>query len=132
MKAIAKSPQPKVFIANNCEMTAAIKFGIITEQCKGRGICSITTDGPDFRALECNYANALVRMAPNNKLSMSFLKSSMKTCTVEKYFKSSFFVMDEPFQVPQEVLFQIGLSQYHIETGQYEITEFKQYFEVTF
>lgn len=114
-------------------IAATIKFGIITEQCKGKGICSITTDGPDFKAaIQCNNAKAIIHTEPNNSLTISFEKSSMNEYTRKKYFGLGLFEVTEAFTVPPSILTPLILNHYLIDTGEYKVQETELYFKVKF
>ena len=123
----------KIFITKRREITATIKFGVITQQCKGKGICSITTDGPDFQTgLQCNTARGIVGVDSNNSLTICFEKSSMKEYILKKFFDSGIFLVMESFILPSEILNSIALDHYQINMGEYEIQETETYFKVKF
>lgn len=115
------------------EVRATIRFGIITKQCKGKGICSVTVDGPDFKAQDCGYAQATISRCANNMLSIQFDKISMSPWTQKRYFSSSTFTIEEAYCLPQSItkLLEIKDNTY-IDVGEYRIDEFETLFIIQF
>lgn len=68
------------------KITATVRFGLITMKCKGRGICSVTADGPDLKLQECNYAKARICIEPNNGLAFFLILLQEMKCRFKRPF----------------------------------------------
>jgi hypothetical protein len=113
------------------DIRATIILGQLSQKCKGKGICSITLDSPEAKNHPSNMVNAILSFDhTSNQLTIHFTKSSIKACTQKAYFNSDFFEVKEPFELTGEILNRFSLEQYHIDTGQYRITELDQYYTI--
>lgn len=108
---------------------AIIRFGIITRQCKGKGICSVTVDGPDMENEQCNYAKAILSYSDPN-LTISIVKASVESCTRMEFFSSNFFEVEEAFVIPSVVSNLLGIEEHTIAPGRYRIQETRRYWKI--
>jgi hypothetical protein len=85
--------------------SCTINFGRRSKDCTGFGICSIvisTEMAPPDRA-SGNCATGTADLV-NGQLSIAFKKSSMSRETIAKFFPNGKFVVEEDYQVAQEII----------------------------
>ena len=119
-------------ILNKPTVKASVVLGVITKQCKGKGICAVIMDPPLDQVPECNHIEAMIRLHPDHTLSFRFQKSSFQPCTYEKYFNDRFFEVEETFMMPLEILQHLAIEEFSISAGQYLLVEDKYSYQVNF
>lgn len=122
----------KVQLPKFSKVFATIKFGVISMQCKGKGICSINIDVLELKEQQCSYAEAFLTHDSNGSLVILFIKSSMKECTYAKYFGTGLFEVCLPFRLPQEIIFLLDIRDNSIIPGFYLVEDTGLFLKITF
>jgi hypothetical protein len=86
-------------------LTCTINFGRRSKDCSGFGICSIviSTELAATNRPNTNSASGTADFV-NGQLSIAFKKSSMSRETIAKFFPNGKFVVEEDYQVAQEIV----------------------------
>lgn len=131
MTVMASSNIATAPLETNTKVHATIRFGIITKQCKGKGICTVTVDGPDMANEQCNQVKAILSCSGPN-LTISIAKANIRSCTRREFFSSDFFEVEEAFIVPPGVSNLLGIEDYIVAPGRYRIQETRRYWKIDF
>jgi len=102
-----------------------IKFGRPKHDCAKFGICEFTLEikGLELFRAEKNIAIATASINESGNLVLQFEKNNMMLETITTYF-DRVFIMDEDFEVPQDVLAELNwYDSYIIKTGEYYVQD---------
>ncbi len=104
--ASANTYQPATPTLSACpiKITITINFGRHSQGCSGSGICSIIISA-EFATVKPSGNSATgTADVVNGQLTIAFKKSSMSRETMAKYFPNGKFVVEEDYQVAQEIV----------------------------
>ena len=92
--------------ANPLRITITINIGARSKGCEGFGICSIIISASLSTESNRPSNNSSVGTADvvNGKMTINFKKSSMTREAIAKYFANGQFIVDEDYQVAQEIV----------------------------
>ncbi|MEL6866764.1 MAG: hypothetical protein AAFP19_20240 [Bacteroidota bacterium] len=118
-------------------LIAEVVLGMPSRDCKNFGICKIDLVGRNDR-----IDNTLSKTAPNktvagisvtksNRLELAFIRKLMRPITEQCYFSDCFLII-EPISLPANICRQLGIEQFEIKAGAYEITASNTFFIVRF
>jgi hypothetical protein len=80
----------------------------------------------------CHFAEVHIRRDDRERLLFSFYKESMRKSTVQKYFYSTHFKIEEAVIIPGFVKRNLDLERQRIKKGIYPIIDFGNSIQVLF
>ncbi|GAB5551959.1 MAG: hypothetical protein Sapg2KO_15500 [Saprospiraceae bacterium] len=119
-------------VVNRAQVMTVTILGLITKKCEGRGICAVGIDPPLDQFDACHEVRTKISLNEDGALSFHFIKASCKDCTINKYFSQDTFTIEEAFSMPADITHLLGLDNFLIDAGEYELFEAKQSYCVIF
>lgn len=110
-----------------------IVFGMPSQDCRGTGICKITSDV--FRSADqkknCRHTIAFAgRTAGGNKISLFFLRELLCINLFRDQFRNGVFEMPEACALPEDMAAALNLQGSALMPGTYRIVEKDNCFRV--
>ncbi|MBK6929476.1 MAG: hypothetical protein IPH12_00930 [Saprospirales bacterium] len=101
-----------------------VVFGTPSKNCSGAGICLITNRIRQGYEIPCPHTPARIHYLPNQELVFRFRKRYLSEATVQAYFRSGFFLVEESFCLPRLLVRRWNLPLDQIQAGRYPVEEF--------
>ena len=101
-----------------------IVFGMPSQDCRGTGICKLTSDldQPPGRNKECRQTVAFAaKPAEAGKISLLFFRELLCVDLFRRQFRNGIFDMPEPCALPFPLAEQLGLAGKKLLPGNYTI-----------
>lgn len=114
------------------EVEMEVVFGTPSKNCSGAGVCLIAGRFPEGYKIACSHAPARIHFLPGNELVFRFRKHALNNRIIQRYFKANSFLVEEPFQLPRQLVDQWSLPVQNIAAGQYPVQEFAQEWRLYF
>ena len=100
-----------------------IQIGRPKKKCSGFGICLIKVEvEPAPPPVEERGTARATGWVEGGRLYLEFERNSIESTTLQTYFGSGTFRMEEDYTLPTEVASALGVSAYTIKAGSYPIT----------
>jgi hypothetical protein len=119
--------RPAAFQAIDTQLIRCdIVFGMPSQDCRGTGICKLTSD---FQAnlhlkQECRNTVAFAgRVGVGNRLTLIFFRELLCTQLYSRHFRKGVLEMTEPCPLPQELVSALQLKGNALQPGRYSIEE---------
>lgn len=109
-----------------------IEIGRKKKDCQRFGICSATYDDTDSPIVNPNSASGTMTATSSGHLQFDLKKIFMDANTANNYFGGGYFIVEEDFDVPLNILQSVGKTSYTIRVGLYPIVEDNDSFVVVF
>lgn len=106
------------------EVEMEVVFGTPSKNCSGTGICMIASLFPQEYTIPCPHAPAIIHCVPNQELVFRFRKHRLCDRAAQAYFSAGFFLVEEPFALPQRLIRQWALPIDTIPPGRYLLEEY--------
>jgi hypothetical protein len=126
---VTLSPTPNFQSIQKDELGPKIKVGVSfgkkSADCDRRGICKVTVEvGWDFnKVVPGNGGVGFLESDPNSdQLILRLVKSTMSPDVISTHLRSG-LLLEEDFQIDNNVLSEIGKSRYTIKSGQYQVVD---------
>jgi hypothetical protein len=103
-----------------------VVFGIPSQDCRGTGICKISSDVLALRHsnADCRRTAAFVgRGRGSDKVVLVFLRELLCTNLFRRHFRKGVFEMPEACPIPAELGSKLRLSGHFLLPGRYAISE---------
>ncbi len=103
-----------------------IIFGMPSQDCRGTGICKLTSDMVNFLlpAKECRRTAAFAGRANNgSRISLFFLRELLCIELFRHHFRKGVLQMQEPCSLPDDLVENLGLQGDTLLPGTYMVTE---------
>lgn len=114
------------------EVEMEVVFGTPSRNCSGSGICMITSRFPDGYTIPCPHARAIIHFSPGEELVFRFRKQRLCNRAVQAYFSPGFFLVEEPFSLPQRLVRQWSLPITQVSPGRYLLEEYSSEWRLYF
>ncbi len=80
----------------------------------------------------CPKVSAWLTVTEKGRLQVSFSKAEMDSKFVEKHFEWMLFQVQEPYELPGEMMRELGLSKVIVQPGVYPVRDANGFFTVEF
>lgn len=109
---------------------ANVVLGVLGKHCRGLGVCKIV----NWKAKpeKCTSVNVFIDSPQPDLLRFHFQKAKLCAKATARYFGGSYFVVEEPFELPEFVRTELSVSKTIVESGAYPIIESYKFFIVNF
>ena len=119
------SSQPSAFQGAHTPLIRCdIVFGMPSQDCRGTGICKLTSDltqPPDLQK-QCRQTVAFAAgFAGEGKVSLLFFRELLCVDLFRRQFRNGVFDMPEPCPLPHSLAEQLGLNGKSLLPGKYSI-----------
>ena len=118
-------------------LIAEVVLGMPSRDCRNFGICKIDLVGRNDRLNNILSKTALnktvagISVTENKVLELAFIRKLMGPTTEQRYFSDRFLIV-EPISLSANICQQLGIKQFEIKAGAYEITASNTFFIVRF
>ncbi|MFN0015207.1 MAG: hypothetical protein ACKVU2_11725 [Saprospiraceae bacterium] len=103
---------------------AEVVFGTPSKHCSGNGICMVSYRPLRLTAIRCPHAPARIRRVPGEGLVFLFAKEHINTDELLAYFSDQYFLVDESFALPTQLVRIWQLDSLWIPSGHYALEEY--------
>lgn len=116
------------------EVEMEVVFGTPSKNCAGAGVCMLTNRFTNGHTVPCPHAPAIVHFPPggNRELVFRFRKRYLTERILSGYFSSEFFVVEEAFRLPLQMVRRLGLPVRSIRPGRYVLEEYTREWRLYF
>lgn len=111
-----------VLLAQKLELRMEVVFGTPSQNCIGSGVCMVMHQLPPNQILRCPNAPAWISY-DKNLLVFRFPQSEMLRADAVSRFSSSWFFVQESFQLPRYTARRLGMPIHWVSPGLYPIEE---------
>ena len=91
-----------------------------------------TGKGYPVREPRCPTYRAFLRLTPDSRVRVFFLKRHLPYELIQRHFGKGHFEMPYSLELPAVVLLKLGIESYKIHSGVYPIQEYSDYISVDF
>ncbi|MDX2070905.1 MAG: hypothetical protein SFV55_20920 [Haliscomenobacter sp.] len=108
-----------------------VVYGLVSRDCRGMGICKFIKASSSLfntTANPCGSSIAWGGIGENGKFELLILRNTVSEEQWERRFASGKFVVEEAFQVPEE-LFAAGIE---LKVGSYPVEVVGEYLRISF
>ena len=129
-----KSPLPATFQNLDAQLIRCdIVFGMPSQDCRGTGICKISSDLLQSVTLnqDCRHTAAFVSQKDDGRqLAIVFFRELLCIHLFRHHFRKGMLEMAEPCPLPAELIADLGLQGAVLMPGKYRIHEYEGCFRV--
>jgi len=111
---------------------AEVVFGTPSKYCAGDGICMVSYRALRLTSISCPHTPARIRRVPGEGLVFLFSKDHINTDALRAYFKAPYFLVEEQFALPAQLVKRWGLSSAWIPPGRYTLEEYTREWRLFF
>ena len=115
------------------KIKADVIFGAANKSCRGLGICQVLAKGVLKQSIPlCRHAPAEIILTKEQQLVMTFKKENLCKQLRSTLFDAPLFIVEDAFELPQQIVTSLKLPKIRIAAGIYPILEEEEKMTIIF